>query len=98
MIVATHNHQGNNILCVTDSDILGKKYVEGKKQIDLTSDFYSGKEKNKEEVKELTKKAYVIHFTGKKSVAIGIEMDLVKSGHILTIKGIPHAEVVVEKD
>ena len=84
------------ILIVTDSDILGKKFEEDKKQLDLTSDFYKGEEKNKEEVKILIPKARHLHLTGKESVAIGVEMDLVDPSKILYVNTIPHAEVVIE--
>ena len=98
MILAIHTTQGNKLVCVTDSDILGKRYVEGKLQVDLTSDFYKGEERNKEEIVRELKSAYVIHFTGKQSVALGIELDLVAAGHILTAEGVPHAEVVQNKE
>ena len=39
------------IVIITDSDIIGKKFEEGNKQLDLTNKFYSGEEKSKEEIK-----------------------------------------------
>lgn len=96
-IVAEKNlHQGA-ILTVTDKDILGKKYEEGKKQLDLANKFYSGEEKDTEYIKVRMEDAYVIHLTGKKAVAFGIEMGLVDKKRIITIAGIPHAEVLIEK-
>jgi uncharacterized protein len=82
------------LLVITDKEILGKKFEEGKVELDLTKKFYEGKERNKEEVRELISKARDLHLTGKEAVAVGVEMGLVNSERILFVKGMPHAEVV----
>ncbi len=82
------------LLVVIDEDILGKRFEEGRKQLDLSADFYAGEKKTKEEVKQLIPKAKHMHLTGKHSVAIALEMDLISSRRILWVKGVPHAEVV----
>ena len=83
------------LLVITDQDLIGKKFEEGKLYLDLTTEFYQGKEMNKEEVKELLTNARDIHLTGKESVALGVESEIVSSERILWIQGTPHAEVVV---
>ena len=89
--------QGPNglLLVISDSDIIGKKFEEGNKQLDLTVDFYSGEEMEKEGVLELLKKARDIHATGKHSVGLLVEKDLVNVNKILYVDNVPHAEVVV---
>lgn len=98
MIVAIHIHQGNKVVCVTDAEHIGKKYAEGEKRLNITKEFYGGKEVSKEAIKPLLNDAYVVHFTGKQSVAFGIELNLIRAGKIVTIAGVPHAQVVVERD
>ena len=44
MIVKIHNNEGRLILAICDKDILGKKFVEEKKQLDLSSGFYKGEQ------------------------------------------------------
>lgn len=82
------------LLIITDKDILGKIFEEGKIQLDLTKDFFKGEEKDKEEVKTLIPTARHLHLTGKESVAIGLEMDLVDTKKILWVQKVPHAEVM----
>ena len=53
LIVNVKESSTGVLLIVTDKEILGKKFEEGKKQLDLTSDFYKGEEKSKEEVKKM---------------------------------------------
>ena len=92
-IVAQKNGPNGIVLVITDKDIVGKVFAEGKRQLDLSQKFYRGEEKNEPEVKMLMKAAYVIHFTGKASVALGINSDLIDGRKVLLVQGVPHAEV-----
>ena len=93
MIVNTKTTPEGLILILTDSDILGKKFEEGNKQLDLTNKFYQGEEKSKEEIKELITDAHIHHLTGKEAVALGKELNLVEK--VIVIDNIPHAEVLL---
>lgn len=82
------------LLVITDEDILGKRFVERKKQLDLSAKFYLGEKKTKEEVQKLIPKARHLHLTGKHIIAVAIELDLINPKHILWIDKVPHAQVV----
>lgn len=96
-IVAEKSTANGLLLVITDKDLIGKKFEEGKKQLDLNNKFYQGEEKSKEEVKELIKGAYILHFTGEKTLKLTRELGLFDLSKILRIKNIPHAEVVLEQ-
>ncbi|MFH1276663.1 MAG: DUF424 family protein [Candidatus Woesearchaeota archaeon] len=85
------------LLIVTDKDILGKTFIEGNKQLDLTKVFYQGEEMDKEQVLKLFTQARDIHLTGKYSVGLGVETNYVDPNHILYVDKVPHAEVVVSE-
>jgi len=93
MIVNTKKTPEGLILIVTDSNIINQKFEESKKQLDLTSKFYQGEEKSKEEIKELINDAHILHLTGKEAVALGKELNLVEN--VITISNIPHAEILL---
>ncbi len=96
MIFVVAQKQGPHglLLVVTDKDILGKVFTEGKKQLDLTKRFYEGEEMDKEEVKKLLEQARDVHLTGKQAVALAVELDLIEARMILWVEGVPHAEAV----
>ncbi|NQV91557.1 DUF424 family protein [Candidatus Woesearchaeota archaeon] len=96
MIVSQKNGPHGILLVVTDSDLVGKRFEKGRLQLDLMQDFYNGDEMNKEEVKILLQRSRDAHFTGKKSIAIGVELNLIHPERVLFVEGIPHAEVVLE--
>lgn len=98
MIISIHETNGKKIIAISDSDIIGKKFEEGKRQLDLTADFYKGKEKTEEEIIQMLKGAYIIQFTGEKSVVFGIKTKIIEKENIIKISGIPHAEGVSISD
>lgn len=95
-ITSIKNTPNGTILVITDEEILGKYHEERNKQLDLAHKFYQGEKKSEQEVIALIDAAYILHLTGIKSVGLGIKLGLVEKGKIVTVKGIPHAEVVLD--
>ncbi len=85
---------GQVIIVITDSELVGNVFTEGNKQLDLSKDFYKGEEKTLEEVKLVIEKAYVLHLTGKRIVQFATDLGYVQK--VIVIDSIPHAEVLLE--
>ena len=93
MIVKAHKTEGGKLLlAVCDSDIIGKVFEEGRKQLDLSSDFYKGEEMSNQETADLMRNAYMLNLVGKNSVTLAINEDLISGEHIEEIDGIPYAQ------
>ena len=98
MIAKEHKHpNGRIVLAVCDKEILGKKIEEGQKQLDLTSDFYKGKELDDTLIRDMIRNADSINLVGQNSVKMGIEEGVIEENEILQINGIPYATTAVEK-
>jgi uncharacterized protein len=91
-IVKQHSSPHGIVIVITDLEIFGKQFEEGKLQLDLSKEFYKGEEMTTEEILKILKRSYVVHLTGVHSVEIGVDLGIVDSQHIIIIKGIPHAE------
>ena len=94
-IVSEKKGPNGLLLVVTDKDILDKIFEEGKRILDIKSDFYKGEEHDKDYVKQKIADARDLHFTGKESIAILIEMNIINSDKILWVDKVPHAQVVI---
>ncbi|MBW3021743.1 DUF424 family protein, partial [Candidatus Woesearchaeota archaeon] len=56
MIVKKHiSHDGRIIVAICDSDLIGKRFEENDKQLDLKSEFYNGESKTEQECLEIIK-------------------------------------------
>jgi hypothetical protein len=96
-VVSEKNTPNGTLLVVTDQDIIDNRYEQGKLQLDLKNKFYAGDEKEQEYVLKRIEHAYIIHLTGIYIVALALKHNLISPHKIITIKGIPHAEAIIER-
>ena len=96
MIIKRHTNNGRLILAVCDSELLGKVFEEGNRILDLSSEFYKGKETPDEEFREYLKKFYILNAVGKKTIGILTESGLVEEKEVMHINGIPYVQVLFE--
>ena len=60
--------QGNDVLIgACDENLIGKKFVDGKFQIDVSREFYGGKRVNVEVFKKYLEGATIANLVGKKN-------------------------------
>ena len=87
--------QGNELLIgACDEKLIGKKFTDGKFQIDVTKEFYDGKRVDPRTLKEFLKDATIANLVGKETVKCAIDIGLVDPGCVIKIKGVPHAQMV----
>ena len=99
MIVKVHkNTNGQIILAICDKEILGKKFIQGDLQLDLTSDFYRGEEKTEEEILKIIKNAYILNIVGESSIKFALEHKLIDKERIIFVSGVPHAQLVIVRE
>ncbi|PIU75660.1 DUF424 domain-containing protein [Candidatus Pacearchaeota archaeon CG06_land_8_20_14_3_00_35_12] len=94
MFVKIHEAYRKTV-AVCDAELLGKRFEEGKKQLDVSKEFYGSEKKNEKEVLEILKDAALddstFNLVGKKAVAAGIKSGLISEDGVMEIKGIPYA-------
>lgn len=84
-----------DIVAVCDSDLLGKKFEEGKLQIDVKENFFKGEEfdeqKTIEIMEKMSKEDATFYIVGKNSVDAALKAGIIAENGIITIQGIPVA-------
>ncbi len=86
---------GRKIICITDSDLLGKKFEEGIKFLDFTTSYFKGEEKDTDLIEKHVISCYMATFSGKQAVALGRKMEVIDESTLLVVQGIPQAQVLV---
>lgn len=88
-----------DVIAVCDDELLGKKFEEGKFQLDVKESFYKGKKKTKAETlkifKEMSREDATFNIVGEKSVATAISAGIIDKEGIGEIKGIKFALVLL---
>jgi len=83
------------VIAICDSDLLGKKFEQGKMQLDLTGDFFKGDEKSDEEIIQIMQDAATedatFNIIGKKSIETALKAGIIDKSGIKTIQEIPFA-------
>ena len=87
--------KGNDILLgACDEKLLGKKFEDGKFQIEVKRDFYDGERITSKALRKLLEDATIANLVGKETIKCAIEAGIVDPECIIEIKGIPHAQMV----
>jgi hypothetical protein len=87
--------QGDDLVIgACDEELLGKRFSEGKFQINVTKKFYEGERISIKTFERFLQDATIANLVGKKTVECAIRLGLVNPECILKIKNIPHAQVV----
>ncbi len=86
-------------MTICDSELIGKRFEEGKFQLDTKESFYKGKEASEEEVLETIKKLSdedaTFNIVGENSVSAALKAGIIEKDGIKKIQGIPFALVLL---
>ena len=78
-----------------DSDLVGKKFEEGKKQLDVRENFYGGDELDEERVRQMISfersNDSTFNIVGEEAVRLAIQMELISEGNVGKVDGVPFA-------
>lgn len=95
MISIRKYKQGQDLLIgACDEKLIGKKFEDGKLQIDVRKEFYDGERITTKVLKKFLEEATIANLVGEETVKCAIEIGLVDPSCVLKIKGIPHAQMV----
>ena len=88
-----------DVVAICDDDLLGKKFEEGKAQLNVQENFYAGEKKSREEVLELIdfykKEDATFNVVGEDSVALMKEMGIISDESVGSIDSIPFCLVLM---
>ena len=88
-----------NVVAITDSELIGKKFEEGKFQLDIRENFYKDRELNKKDMIRLMQIQRVedstFNIVGKESINAALEAGIISENSVGKIAGIPFALTLV---
>ena len=83
------------IVAIADTDLIGKSFSEGIKQIEIKPSFFQGEEKSKKEaikiLKDMEKEDATFNIVGKEAIETALEARIISKNGIIKIQGIPIA-------
>jgi len=93
ILVKIHNSGTSEVICLCDSDLLGKKFSQDNMQLNITERFYKRVEMPENKMFSLMKTSRNLNIVGKESIAFALKHHFITKESVITIKKIPHAQV-----
>lgn len=94
MYIKIHNSY-RTVVAICDSELIGKIFEEGKKQLDIRETFYKGEKKTEKEIEEMmidfAKEDATFNIVGKKSTETALKAGIIGKEGVMKIQGIPYA-------
>jgi len=93
--VKRHASQGHVLIAVCDLELLGKTIEEGDLCLEVRESFYGGERVHEGILRRLLEMCTMANLVGKRAVGLAIGMGLVDKDRVISIKGVPHAQVLM---
>jgi hypothetical protein len=99
MLIKIHK-ASRYVVAICDEELLGKKFedADGKRQIDLSGNFFKGESKTEEEIieaiKDFKREDASFNIVGKGSIACAIKSKIISKEDIIQIAEIPIAMIL----
>lgn len=93
-------HQAyRTMVALADTNLIGKTFTQGIKQIEIRPNFFKGEEKNKQEIIKILKKMQeedaIFNIVGKEAVQTALEAGVIDEKGIIKIQNIPLALILL---
>jgi len=88
-----------DIIAICDAELLGKKFEQGKFQLDVKESFYKGEKKTEQEVlnimKEMAAEDAIFNIVGEKSTNTALKAGIIEKESIGKIQNIPFSLILM---
>jgi hypothetical protein len=88
-----------DVVAICDKDLLGKKFEEGKFQLDIKESFFKGKDESEEKVieviKNMSQEDATFNIVGEESIKTALKAGVISEEQIGKVQGIPFALVLL---
>ena len=84
----------NVLLAICDAEILGKTFRRGRVVFSVKKEFYGDVKTSIEEAVAMIESSTIVNIVGKNVVRKAVEKGYVHPEAVLTIQGVPHAQIV----
>ncbi|MHC1679734.1 MAG: DUF424 domain-containing protein [Methanomassiliicoccales archaeon] len=92
--VKVHRRGGDVLIAACDNDLIGRKLKEGELRLEVSDEFYGGDRGDEEMLLNRLRMATMANLVGEKVCRIAAEHDFIDGECVMTIEGVPHAQMV----
>lgn len=90
-----HRANYETLVAACDSNLLGKKFTEGKLKLEISKEFYESIIVDDEAFLNQLNFATIANLVGENVISKAIEAGIVDESCVIKIDGIPHAQIAI---
>lgn len=98
MLIKIHKSY-RQVVAICDKELLGKKFEQGIRQLDIRESFYNGEQKEEKEMitsmRNYAREDATFNIAGKKSVDCALKAGIISKEGIKKVQGVPFALVLM---
>ena len=87
--VKTAEYRGSVLANICDEELVGRTVKDGKLQVHLSKEFYSGEVVNKGEALRLIRTCSIVNLAGSRSVSLAVDNEIGAREAIRSIESVP---------
>jgi len=87
--VKTANYQNQSMLNICDSELLGKKIVEGDLTMHISENYYGERFVEKDEAESLLNNSSIINMAGKETVSLALKLGIGSENAVKIVSDVP---------
>ena len=91
--IKVHKAEGIVIVAASDSELVGKKFSQGKIRLDVCEGFYGCEDFEESGLVNFLNVCTTANLVGKRAVAIAIKAGFIEKDCVMKIDGVPHAHL-----
>ncbi len=95
MYLKSYRVNNETIVAVCDSELLGRTLCDGELHLSVTEEFFKGLQASEHDVREALQSATIANLVGKRAVNCGIDSGVIDDKCVITIEGVPHAQMIM---
>lgn len=88
-----------DIIAISDSELIGKLFIEGIKQLDLKESFYKGELLNEKEVEQIIlfgiREDATFNIVGERAINLAIKIGLITKESVGLIDNVPYSLILL---
>lgn len=93
--IKAHIQGRERLVAACDDDLVGKKFAEGPLRLFVSPDFYDGINGDAGTLQDYLSTCTVANLVGRNTVDLAIKLGYVAPENVLTIQGVPHAQMAL---
>lgn len=86
--------QSEVLVAACDEAVYGRSYIEGELVLKADEKFFGGSIVEEKELQGMLMEATIANLIGEEAVAFGVRLGLIDPENVITVQGVPHAQMV----